>query len=126
MVAHPLHRAIFPQFRLANDAASMRQFTTTQKGSYFAVGRGGALTGRGAHLLLIDDPLKDLDEARSQVTRRSLHDWYSSVAYTRLQPGAAIVLISTRWHEDDLAGRLLRETWGRRLGRAQPARHRRD
>ena len=112
MVSHPLHRAIFPQFRLANDAASMRQFTTTQKGSYFAVGRGGALTGRGAHLLLIDDPLKDLDEARSQVTRRSLHDWYSSVAYTRLQPGAAIVLISTRWHEDDLAGRLLREPGG--------------
>jgi hypothetical protein len=61
---------------------------------------------------LLDDPLKDLDEARSQVTRRSLHDWYSSVAYTRLQPGAAIVLISTRWHEDDLAGRLLRESGG--------------
>jgi hypothetical protein len=50
MVSHPWHRAIFPQFRLANDAASMRQFSTTQKVSYFAVGRGGALTGRGAHL----------------------------------------------------------------------------
>ena len=72
MVSDPLHRAIFPQFRLANDAASMRQFSTTQKGSYFAVGRGGALTGRGADLLLIDDPLKDLEEARSEVTRRAL------------------------------------------------------
>jgi predicted phage terminase large subunit-like protein len=113
MVSDPLHRAIFPEFRLANDNASMRQFSTTQKGSYFAVGRGGALTGRGAHLLLLDDPLKDFAEACSEVTRRSLHDWYSSVAYTRLQPGAAIVLISTRWHEDDLAGRLLRESGGK-------------
>jgi hypothetical protein len=87
LVNHPLHRAIFPQFQLANDTANKRRFNTTQKGSYFAVGRGGALTGRGADLLLIDDPLKDYEEARSEVTRRGLHDWYSGVAYTRLQPG---------------------------------------
>ena len=60
--------------------------------------------------MLIDDPLKDQEEARSDVIRRALHEWYSAVAYTRLQPGAAIVLISTRWHEDDLAGRLLRQS----------------
>jgi predicted phage terminase large subunit-like protein len=112
MVSDPLHQAIFPQFRLVNDAASMRQFSTTAGGSYYAVGRGGAITGRGADLLLIDDPLKDYEEARSEVTRRALYEWYAGVAYTRLQPGAAIVLISTRWHEDDLAGRLLRQSGG--------------
>jgi predicted phage terminase large subunit-like protein len=112
MVSDPIHRAIFPEFRLADDSASMRRFDTTAGGSYFAVGRGGPITGRGADLLLIDDPLKDAEEARSEVTRRMLHEWYSSVAYTRLQPGGGIVLISTRWHEDDLAGRLLRELGG--------------
>ncbi len=112
MVSDPIHRAIFPEFRLAYDATSMRRFSTTAGGSYYAVGRGGPITGRGAHLLLIDDPLKDAEEARSEVTRRTLHEWYSSVARTRLQPGGAIVLISTRWHEDDLSGRLLRESGG--------------
>jgi predicted phage terminase large subunit-like protein len=112
MVSDPLHRAIFSQFRLANDPASMRQFNTTAGGSYYAVGRGGAITGRGADLLLIDDPLKDQEEASSDVIRGDLHDWYTAVAYPRLQPGAAVVLISTRWHEDDLAGRLLRQSRG--------------
>jgi len=104
MVNDPLHRATFSQFRLVNDVASMRQFSTTAGGSYYAVGRGGAITGRGADLLLIDDPLKDQEEARSDVIRRALYEWYTAVAYPRLQPGAAVVLISTRWHEDDLAG----------------------
>src|SRR5215472_9447786 len=87
----------------------MRRFSLTAGGSYYAVGRGGPITGRGAHLLLVDDPLKDAEEARSETIRRGLHEWYASVAYTRLQAGAAIVLIQTRWHEDDLAGWLLRE-----------------
>ena len=71
----------------------------------------GALLSQAvwAHLLLIDDPLKDMEEARSENVRHSLHEWYSSVAYTRLQPDGAIVLIQTRWHHDDLAGWLLRE-----------------
>jgi len=108
MVSDPFHHAIFPESRLADDSTSMRRFNMTARGSYYAVGRGGAMTGRGAHLLLIDDPLKGAEEARSEEIRRKLHDWYSSVARTRLQPDGAIVLISTRWHEDDLAGHLLR------------------
>lgn len=87
MVSEPLHLAIFPEFRLAKDLASIRQFSTIAGGSYYAVGRGGAITGRGADLLLIDDPLKDQEEARSDVIRRALHEWYAAVAYTRLQPG---------------------------------------
>jgi predicted phage terminase large subunit-like protein len=104
-----LHRAIFPEFHLADDSSSMRRFNTTQGGSYYAIGRGGAITGRGADLLVIDDLIKDSDEAQSDTVRRNLHVWYQTVAYPRLQPGGAIVLIQTRWHQDDLVGRLLRE-----------------
>jgi len=112
IVSDPIHRAIFPEFRLADDSASMRRFGTTAGGSYFAVGRDGAITGRGADIFLIDDPLKNFEEARSELIREGLHQWYSTVARTRLQPGGGIVLISTRWHEDDLAGRVLREASG--------------
>jgi predicted phage terminase large subunit-like protein len=105
--ASEIQRAIFPGFTISEDASAIRRFTTSVGGSYYAVGRGGPITGRGADLLLIDDPLKDAEEARSEVVRKTLHEWFSSVAYTRLQPDGAIVLVQTRWHEDDLAGRLL-------------------
>jgi len=104
-----LTKATFPELAVAEDSNSMRRLTTTAGGGYFAVGRGAAITGRGADLLLVDDPLKDADEARSENIRHSLHEWFGSVAYTRLQPQGAIVLIQTRWHHDDLAGWLLRE-----------------
>jgi predicted phage terminase large subunit-like protein len=108
-VSDPLHRAIFPQCVVADDNDAAHRFGLMMGGTYFAVGAGGPLTGRGADLLLIDDPIKSREEAYSAATRRSLQSWYESVAYTRLQPGGAIVLIQTRWHEDDLAGWLLRE-----------------
>jgi hypothetical protein len=107
LVADPLHRAIFPQCVLSEDSTAAHRFNTVRGGAYFAVGRGGPITGRGAHLLVIDDPLKDCQEANSETTRKALHEWFTSVAYTRLTPRGAIVLIQTRWHEDDLAGRLL-------------------
>jgi predicted phage terminase large subunit-like protein len=108
-LSSPLHTAIFPESRVSGDSAAMNRLNLTAGGAYFAVGRGAAITGRGAHLLLIDDPLKDAEEAGSPTTRRALQSWFSMVAYTRLMPGAAVVLIQTRWHEDDLAGWLLRE-----------------
>lgn len=92
---------------MSEDSTAAHRFNTTRGGAYFAVGRGGPITGRGANLLILDDLLKDWSEANSETIRRALHDWFSSVAYTRLAPGGAIVLIQTRWHEDDLAGRLL-------------------
>jgi predicted phage terminase large subunit-like protein len=67
------------------------------------------LTGRPAHLIVIDDPIRDAAEARSETVRRGILDWYRQVALTRQQPGAALVLIQTRWHLDDLIGSLLRE-----------------
>ncbi len=114
LVSDPLHSAIFPNFGISEDSTSMRRFNTTAGGSYFAAGRGGPITGRGADLLIIDDPLKDAEEARSETIRRALHQWYSHVAYTRLQPGGAVALVETRWHEDDLAGWLLREHFDER------------
>jgi len=111
-VTDPRHQAIFPECQLAADSSSVGRFDTKAGGSYYAVGRGGALTGRGGNLVVVDDPLKDREEANSETTRRGLHDWWNSVLYTRLQPGGAIVLVQTRWHEDDLAGRLLREQPG--------------
>jgi predicted phage terminase large subunit-like protein len=109
LLSDPLHQAIFPACRLSPDSTSLRRFDTTRGGSYYAVGRGGPITGRGADLLILDDTLKDREEARSETIRRNLHEWFSSVAFTRLTPNGAIVLIATRWHEDDLTGWLLRE-----------------
>ena len=108
LITSPVHRLIFPNCQLA-DARSVRRFTTTAGGSYYAVGRGGPITGRGAHLLLLDDVLKGSEEARSQVIRQRLHDWFAEDAYTRLQPGGVAINLQTTWHKDDLAGRLLRE-----------------
>jgi hypothetical protein len=112
LLDEPLHRATFPACRLSEDSRAANRFGTTAGGTYFSVGVGAAITGRGAHLLLIDDPIKGAEEARSETVRRSLKEWYSSVARTRLQPGGAIVIIQTRWHEDDLAGWLLNEHGG--------------
>ena len=112
LIADHVHRAIFPGCSLSEDSSAAHRFNTVRGGAYFAVGRGGPITGRGAHLLIIDDPLKDYAEANSEIVRRALYDWYSAVAYTRLAPNGAIVLIQTRWHEDDLAGRLLANNFG--------------
>jgi hypothetical protein len=108
-IVDPIHQAIFPDCRFSEDSTAAHRFGTTRGGLYYAVGRGGPITGRGANLLIIDDPIKDREEANSETIRRSLHEWFASVAYTRLAPGGAVVIIQTRWHEDDLAGWLLRE-----------------
>lgn len=77
------------------------------EGGLVAVGIGGGLTGKGADLLIIDDPVKDRKDADSPTIRKNTWEWFTDVASTRLHPGAAIVLIQTRWHEDDLGGRIL-------------------
>lgn len=80
---------------------------TEQGGGLRAVGVGGGITGHGGQLILIDDPVKSREEADSPAYRDRVWDWYREDLYTRLEPGGAIVLIMTRWHEDDLAGRIL-------------------
>lgn len=109
LVGNEMHGAIFPGSEVSEDSAAAHRFSTSAGGKYFAIGRGASITGRGAELLLIDDPLKDREEANSPTIRAKMHDWYASDVYSRLHPGAAVVVISTRWHEDDLCGWLLRE-----------------
>lgn len=78
-------------------------------GGILAAGVGGPITGRGAHVLLIDDPVKNREEAESETVREAAKAWYSSTAYTRLAPGGGVLVIQTRWHDDDLSGWLLSE-----------------
>ncbi len=87
-----------------------------QSGEYKAAGVGGAITGRRADLGLIDDPVKGREEADSATMREKTWQWYLSDFRTRLKPGAAMILIQTRWHEDDLAGRILPDGYDGRSG----------
>lgn len=100
-------RALFPDVTLAADSQAANRWHTNKGGVSVYVGVGGPITGRGAHVALIDDPFKNREEADSEVRRETVWKWYTSTLRTRLMPGGAIVLILTRWHEDDLAGRLL-------------------
>ncbi len=109
IVNDEFYQAIFPQVQLRQDAKAANRWFTNQGGSYVAAGIGTGITGRGAHLGLIDDPFKDRKEAESKTIRDSVWDWYRSSFYTRLMPHAAIVITLTRWHDDDLAGRLIKE-----------------
>lgn len=98
---------VFPGIELSHDSKAAQRWNTNKGGQYIAAGVCGPVTGRGAHVLLIDDPVKDRDEADSELRRIKVWNWYTSTAYPRLMPGGSIVLIQTRWHEDDLAGRLI-------------------
>lgn len=80
-----------------------------QKGGMVTAGVGGPITGKGAHLLIVDDPVKNAEQALSEVIREKHWDWWLSTARTRLEPGAVVVILLTRWHEADLAGRLLQD-----------------
>jgi predicted phage terminase large subunit-like protein len=101
----PLYGQVFPGIPLKT--ASVDRIENEYGGKAFFVGRGSAITGRGAIGLLIDDPIKDRVEADSLVTRNKLWAWYNQVAKTRLLSSVGwIIIIQTRWHEDDLVGRL--------------------
>lgn len=108
ILSSPEHVHLFGQ-QLSDDNKAANRWGTVDGGAYVAAGVGTAITGRGANVLLIDDPLKDREEADSELQRNKVWDWYTSTAYTRLAPGGAIIVIQTRWHEADLAGRLLSE-----------------
>lgn len=94
---------------LADDSQAAGRWETNLGGEYFAAGIGGSVTGRRADLVVIDDPVRSREDADSETIRAKVWDWYKSDLYTRLKPNGRIVLIQTRWHEDDLAGRLLED-----------------
>lgn len=106
---NPAHREVFPDLTLSADSKAADRWHTTQGGVYIAAGVGGAITGRGAHLLLIDDPVKSHEDAESETMREKTWNWYVSDAYSRLMKPNAVVVIQTRWHDDDLSGRLLEQ-----------------
>src|SRR6266704_5295823 len=108
----PWYRQIFPT-RLAPHRQAVQEFITTRQGYRLATSTGGVLTGRGADLILIDDPLKP-EEALSETRRDATHDWYANTLYSRLNDKrrGAIVIIMQRLHEDDLVGHVLgQEPW---------------
>lgn len=106
-------RIALSRFPLAGDRKAAREWETPEGGVFRACGVGSPPTGEGFNLLIVDDPVKSRKEADSEAYREQVWDWYNEDLFTRREPGCAIVLIMTRWHEDDLAGRLL-ESEGKR------------
>ena len=109
VVKDAAYTAVFPDCAVNKDSQSVEQWLTTAGGGYSAAGVGGPITGKGAHVLTIDDPIKNRSDAESATNREAIWDWYTSTAYTRLAPGGGVLVILTRWHDDDLAGRLLKK-----------------
>jgi predicted phage terminase large subunit-like protein len=102
------YRQIFPNVTVDKKRATVEVWDVAgRRGGFKAVGVGGPVTGHGANLLLLDDIIKNRDEAKSETIRNRDYDWYTSTAYTRLEKDGAVVIVMTRWHEDDLVGRLL-------------------
>lgn len=93
---------------IANDNGAVHEWQIAgHEGGVLSVGIGAGVTGRAADLMIIDDPIKDRKEADSKTYRDNVWDWWTDAASARLAPGAPVVLILTRWHQDDLAGRLI-------------------
>lgn len=99
-------RQVFPDFRLARGGAASDRLQTTQGGQWSFVGRGGSLTGRGGHILICDDLIKDDKEAQSKAIRDQAWNWFTKVAMTRRMGKKLVILTFTRWHSDDPIGRL--------------------
>lgn len=104
------YKLIFPDVKLKSDEQAKAKWRTEKEGSYTSVGVGGAITGRGANILLFDDPIKNREEAESEVYREKVWQFFTSTAFTRLEPKGVVVVILTRWHLDDLAGRILKHS----------------
>lgn len=110
-----LFKNVFPNFEFAKDKREWGNRETSKGGGYYSVGVWGSITGKGANILIIDDPVKDREQANSATIQAKVIDWYDSVALTRLQDqDSAIILIMTRWNPNDLGGYLEREEkhWG--------------
>lgn len=111
VVRSEYYEKLFPKTRInqefqAAEAWKLQSPTGVGAGGYVAAGIGVGITGKGAHVLVIDDPVKNAEEAENAETRQKHWDWYISSAYSRLAPGGGVLVIQTWWHDDDLAGRL--------------------
>jgi predicted phage terminase large subunit-like protein len=106
ILREPDYSAIFPGTQLDPDSQGATAWKTVKGGGFTPAGVGGGITGKGAHILVVDDPIKNQEEADSILVRDNLESWFQSTAYTRLSPGGGVLIIETWWNDDDLAGRL--------------------
>jgi predicted phage terminase large subunit-like protein len=110
LIAVEAYKAIFPTVTLAADSKSAGRWNTSVGGEYYACGVGSALAGRGADLLLVDDPHSEQDVINGNFSVfEKAYEWYTFGARTRLMPGGRVAIIQTRWHMDDLTGRVVRD-----------------
>jgi hypothetical protein len=98
----PIYHSLFPDTKVQTGSNAADRLDTTSRGGYRAVGRGGSLTGRGANVLLIDDPIKDDSEAGSSTIQDQLRSWYNTSARSRLAPGGGVIIVQTLWSLNDL------------------------
>lgn len=106
------YKAIFPDLALASDSKAAGRWNTNKQGDYFAIGIGGAVTGKGADVLIIDDPHSEQEAALAEVNPDiydKTYEWYTSGPRQRLQPGGSIVIVMTRWSKRDLSGQILKD-----------------
>ena len=107
IIRQPAYAQAFPGVTLRKGSTASDRLETEEGGALYFLGRGGTITGRGADLLIIDDPIKNSEEARSETVRNSLWDWFQNDISSRFMTDTgAMIVIQTRWHEDDLVGRL--------------------
>ena len=110
IIASDPYRRIFPTVKLASDSKSAGRWSTNTGGEYYACGVGSALAGRGADLLLVDDPHSEQDVINGNFSVfEKAYEWFTFGARTRLMPGGSIAIIQTRWHMDDLTGRVVKD-----------------
>ena len=110
LIAEEKYKKIFPTVALAKDSKSAGRWNTNEGGEYYACGVGSALAGRGAHLLLVDDPHSEQDVINGNfIVFEKAYEWYTFGARTRLMPGGSVAIIQTRWHMDDLTGRVIKD-----------------
>jgi len=103
------YSSIFPEIKIRKDVKAKRKWMTNKGGSFYGVGIGGSVTGTGAEVIIIDDPHKDRAEAESDVTRKSVWEYFQSTLYSRLEGPGVVIVIMQRWHADDLVGRLMEQ-----------------
>ena len=116
LVDSEVYHSIFPDLHLSADSKAAGRWNTSKGGDYFAIGVGGAVTGKGADLLIIDDPHSEQEAALAQVNPDiydKTYEWYTSGPRQRLQPGGAIIMVMTRWSLRDLTGQVLKSSAAR-------------
>jgi predicted phage terminase large subunit-like protein len=112
LVDTEVYHETFPDLKLAADSKAAGRWNTSKGGDYFAIGVGGAVTGKGADVLIIDDPHSEQEAALAEVNPDiydKAYEWYTSGPRQRLQPGGAIIVVMTRWSKRDLTGQILKD-----------------